>query len=213
MSSLIRIGAPPLLRLSGKKPELKSEEEMQPTSDSAPSLDLTTLQESLDALRGRAFETPNTFQAITRTLFQTGTRSQRTTFLRTHATTSEAPDRTTTQASQPVQVPTSPHLRGEGPAEESLRDSVVERWLLQQEDTGRKPVMSFVEAHKLYRDLFEEFVSTSILPPNLFADRFLQTPPNLTYEQAKTDLRVRLNSSPTTETARAEWKSQTEATT
>jgi hypothetical protein len=213
MSSLIRIGAPPLLKLGSQKPALKSEEETQPNLAATP-LDLTALQEPLAALQARALDSPNAFQAITRRLFRPELRTEQTLPSRTHgATTKEGLERVNTHAPQDGRLPTSPRLEDEGPAEESLRENIVERWLQQGEETGRRPMMSFVEAHKLYRDLFEEFVATSTLPPNLFADRFLQTPPNLTYEQARSDLRVRLNASTRTEPGSLELKDHAEATT
>ncbi len=194
MSSLIRIGAPPLLKLTAQTSEM--EDELQPTKATLP-LDLPKLQKPLTVLRQRATGSPKPLQAITRTLFQTGAKTQRAVPMQSYSgAKSETLERTSTSASVGVPLPIYLPLKDEAPAEESLREKVVERWLQQQEETGRRPMMSFVEAHKLYRDMFEEFVATSILTPYLFAERFLETPHNLTFEQARTDLRVRLNATP-----------------
>lgn len=175
-------------------------------------LDLPKFQKPLTSLRETILNVANPFQAIAHTLFQTSSNTTRPLSAGRIPLTAEPEASFSMQTtSTPQRLPTSARLTDETPVEENLRENVVETWLRQQSETGRRPTISFVEAHKLYRDLYEEFVSTATVPPDQFAQAFLQTPPNLTLDQAKTELHARLNAGLTHENERGTLKTQTES--
>lgn len=239
-NSLIRIGATPLLKLTVRQPEFKTESEAEFTDSSIPT-ELFNTQKPVTTLRTGI---PDAFQAITRTLFQTGSRQPSSVSVNSMggAASERGPvnfgsrnnlpsslqdastpspiitpstgqgARVSIPASKRARLPSYAPIGDETSSEESLRENIVETWLQRQEETGRKPLLSFVEAHKLYRDLFEEYVTTAILPPSLFAERFLETPSNLTLDQAKIDLRVRLDAAPTHSNEESNLRLPTNAT-
>ncbi len=207
LDSLIRIGAPPLLKLTSQPSRLKPEAETE-VSDVAIPLDLPELQKPFTRLQETILNVPDLLQAIIRPLFQTTPKSGQPLYAGRIASTAKPEVSPSNLTSTPQQLPSSARLTDETPAEESLRENVVETWLHQQDETGRRPTISFVEAHNLYRDLYQEFASTATLPPDRFAEEFLQTPPNLTLDQAKTELHARLNAGLTQENKRSTLKTQ-----
>ncbi len=212
LNSLIRIGAPPLLKLIGQPSRSIAESETE-INDAINPLDLPKLQKPQTRVQDSIVNIPDTLQAIIRPLFQTTPRSGQPLYAGRIASTVKPEVSPSILTSTPQQLPSSARLTDETPAEESLRENVVETWLHQQGETGRRPTISFVEAHKLYRDLYKEFVSTATLPSDQFAQNFLQTPPNLTLDQAKTELRIRLDAGLTQENERSTLKTQTDTVT
>lgn len=203
-AALIRISAPPLLRGGKPAPILRSkqEETLQPEG---PPL-LTILQEPFEDLQKRVHEFPDVAQSLIRPMLQIGMGEQRT-IMPPSAVTKAGPRVQSLGAVKTASIPQTRRMllepireaelrypSGETPQEEAFREGIVEAWLQRQEETGTRPSMSFAEAHQIYHEFFMAYVSTGIMPPDLFSARFMETPGNLTFEQVRTHLRARLES-------------------